>query len=175
MSLGYSRETLWRHNVHSAVSSLILCAAIVRRGDDAGQSLPFTLTMAFPPRRAPPGDQPPPPELSLVAFQGDMCFAFLFDNFVWRAYGDRWLEQAAEGRLGGLSMEATNALAHSHFGRSNMQTQVQLRGEVGYGKCLKTLATEVGKSVELGPAGGSGLVIPILVLMMHAVSSLLVS
>ncbi len=106
-----------------------------------------------------------------MAFQGDMCFAFLFENFIWRSFGDRWLEQAAKGRLGGLSREATNAIAHSHFGRSNMLSDVQRRGDVGYGRCLEALRTELSKDV-LARVAGSGLVVPILVLMMHAVCNL---
>ena len=129
---------------------------------------PLARTTQFPVRLPHRKTESPPQELSFIAFQGDFCFAYLFENFVWRAYGNQWLEQAAEGKLGDLSMDATTALAHSHFGRSNIQSEIQLKGQVGYGKCLKTLAQELGKGVELAKEG-SDLIVPILVLMMHAV------
>ena len=49
----------------------------------------------------------PPPELSLVAFREDMCSAFLVPNFVWRTYRTPWIEMAAKGHLGQLSLDAS--------------------------------------------------------------------
>ncbi len=67
-------------------------------------------------------------------------------------------------------MEATGALAHANFGRVNMQSDVQLRGQMQHGRCLKTLAAELGRGRGLAGAGGGGdLVVPVLILMMHAV------
>ncbi|KAM5385726.1 hypothetical protein ACJZ2D_000925 [Fusarium nematophilum] len=109
----------------------------------------------------------PPPEMSLIAFQGDFCFAFMFSNFVWRSYGTPWLDQAAAGKLGSLSLDATKALSHANFGRSNHKPDIEIKGVVQYGKCLKTLAGVLGNG---GVQGGRDLLVPILVLLMHAAS-----
>lgn len=111
----------------------------------------------------------PPPELSLIAFQGDFCFSFMFSNFVWRSYGALWLDQAAQGRLGGLSLDATKALAQANFGRLNHKSDIELEGVVQYGQCLKTLADDLGRCMTL-VQGAEDLLVPILVLLMHAVS-----
>ncbi|KAG4259115.1 hypothetical protein FPRO03_13050 [Fusarium proliferatum] len=94
----------------------------------------------------------PPPEMSLIAFQGDFCFAFMFSNFVWRSYGTPWLDQAAAGKLGSLSLDAAKALSEANFGRSNHQRDIELKGIMQYGKCLKTLAGALGSgAVQGGP------------------------
>jgi hypothetical protein len=112
----------------------------------------------------------PPKELSLVAFQGDFCHAFLFTNFVWKAYGSPWLEQAAEGKLGDLSHDATRALAQTHFGRSNHRQEIEVQGVMLYGQCLIRLAEELGTGMVLGgSSGGEALLVPMLVLMIFAV------
>lgn len=120
----------------------------------------------------PAGDRvsSPPPELSLVAFQGDFCISFMFANFIWRSYGTLWLNQAAEGKLGKLALDATKALSQANFGSTNHKTDIELKGSMQYGQCLKTLATELGKGMAL-VKGGNQLLVPILILMMHAVSS----
>ncbi|WKT50562.1 hypothetical protein QSH57_015532 [Fusarium oxysporum f. sp. vasinfectum] len=110
----------------------------------------------------------PPPEMSLIAFQGDFCFAFMFSNFVWRSYGTPWLDQAAAGKLGSLSLDATKALSEANFGRSNHKPDIELKGVVQYGKCLKTLAGALGSGAV---QGGQHLLVPILVLLMHAVGT----
>ncbi|KAF9781052.1 hypothetical protein IL306_014349 [Fusarium sp. DS 682] len=107
----------------------------------------------------------PPPEMSLIAFQGDFCFAFMFSNFVWRSYGTPWLDQAAAGKLGSLSLDATKALSEANFGRSNHKRDIELNGVVQYGKCLKTLAGALGSGAV---QGRQDLLVPILVLLMHA-------
>ncbi|KAF5688792.1 transcriptional regulatory moc3 [Fusarium circinatum] len=110
----------------------------------------------------------PPPEMSLIAFQGDFCFAFLFSNFVWRSYGAPWLDQAAAGKLGSLSLDATKALSRANFGRSNHKSDIELKGIVQYGKCLSTLAGALGSNTT---QRRQELLIPILVLLMHSVSA----
>ncbi|KAM5361650.1 hypothetical protein ACJA88_014387 [Fusarium oxysporum] len=109
----------------------------------------------------------PPREMSLIAFQGDFCFAFMFSNFVWRSYGTPWLDQAAAGKLGSLSLDATKALSEANFGRSNHKPDIELKGVVQYGKCLKTLAGALGSGAV---QEGQHLLVPILVLLMHAAS-----
>ncbi|KIL84046.1 transcriptional regulatory protein moc3 [Fusarium avenaceum] len=106
--------------------------------------------------------------MSLIAFQGDFCFAFMFSNFVWRGYGTLWLEQAAAGKLGGLSLNATEALSQANFGRSNHKPDIELKGVVQYGNCLRTLAVVLDSGAV---QGGQDLLVPILVLLMHAASN----
>ena len=153
--LGYERLRLWRH------TSTAPFPATAPQEDAEDYRNEFVSTT----NRV----QSPPPELSLIAFQGDFCFAFMFSNSVWRSYGALWLDQAAQGKLGGLSLEATKALAQANFGRSNHKPDIELQGVVQYGKCLKSLATELGKGMALAQ-NGKDLLVPILVLMMHAVS-----
>ncbi|KAF7555111.1 hypothetical protein G7Z17_g2456 [Cylindrodendrum hubeiense] len=90
----------------------------------------------------------------------------MFSNFVWRSYGALWLDQAAQGRLGGLALDATKALAKANFGRLNHKSDIELEGVTQYGQCLKTLAADLGKSMT----SVQDLLVPILVLMMHAAS-----
>ncbi|XXG96885.1 hypothetical protein Hte_003176 [Hypoxylon texense] len=107
----------------------------------------------------------PSRELSLVAFEKDVCTAHMFSNFVWRSYGCLWLDQAAEGKLGDLSFDAVRALAQLNFGLSNRAQDLQLKGVAQYGKCLRVLAEELGKD-GTAPQGSQRLMVPILVLMM---------
>lgn len=111
-----------------------------------------------------------PQQMSLVAFQSDFCFAHIFLNFVWRGYGSLWLEQAAEGKLGPVALDAAKALAQSTFGKSKNLANIELQGTVHYGKSLQALVTELKNSQALLSKGEAyKLVVPILVLMMHAV------
>ncbi|KAI1457808.1 hypothetical protein F4805DRAFT_166004 [Annulohypoxylon moriforme] len=146
--LGYERATQWRHT------------SVAARPTSRSQGSEFTElthngTIHFGPA----------PELSLVAFEGDMCTAQMFRNFVWKSYGSLWLEQAAEGRLGNLSLDAAKALARLNFGLSNRMQDFQLQGAAQYGKCLRVLAEELGKD-RSGIYDNRMLVVPILVLMM---------
>ncbi|KAH6961972.1 hypothetical protein BKA56DRAFT_598155 [Ilyonectria sp. MPI-CAGE-AT-0026] len=154
--LGYERARLWHHT----------------------STAPFPVTTPLIPETEVQQDAivlaadrvpSPPPELSLIAFQGDFCFSFMFSNFVWRSYGALWLDQAAQGRLGGLSLDATKALAQANFGRLNHKSDIELEGVVQYGQCLKTLADDLGRCMTL-VQGAEDLLVPILVLLMHAAS-----
>ncbi|CAM1510073.1 Fc.00g004080.m01.CDS01 [Cosmosporella sp. VM-42] len=152
--LGYERLRLWRHT--STAPFPVTATEMVEDYRNEVVSAANHVTS-------------PPAELSLVAFQGDFCFAFMFSNVVWRSYGAPWLDQAAQGKLGDLSLDATKALAQANFGRSNHKPDIELQGVVQYGKCLKSLAAELGKGMALAQ-GGQDLLVPILVLMMHAAS-----
>ena len=110
--------------------------------------------------------------MSLAAFQGDFCFSYMFSNYVWRGYGNTWLEQAAMGRLGQLALASSTALAKCTFGHAKTLDNVTWQGAVEYGKCLHMLARELGDKKGLGAKGAHKLLVPILVLLMHAVSSL---
>ncbi|KAK7430697.1 hypothetical protein QQZ08_002741 [Neonectria magnoliae] len=152
--LGYERVRLWHHT--SAAPFPIVS--------------PPVWDLAHRRNAASNRVQSPPPELSLVAFQGDFCFSFMFSNFVWRSYGALWLDQAAQGKLGGLALDATKALAQANFGRLNHKADIELEGMVQYGKCLGTLAADLGKCMSMVQRAQE-LLVPILVLMMHAVGS----
>lgn len=109
--------------------------------------------------------------VSQEAFQEMMCFATLFQNFVWRTYGTLWLEHAAKGKVGDLSLFAVKAVSRSNFGRLNKRPEVELEGAVEYGKCLRILASELREGATIVDRGqGQDLVIPILLLMIYAVS-----
>lgn len=137
---------------------------------------------------SPGSSNSPRQQPDLSGFREDFYFGFLFSNFVWRGYGSQWLAQAAEGRLDRLARDAARALAHSAFGRAQQLPAVEFRGRALYGRCLQglvgklggTTTTTTGRSTLLlrgrdrdedGYGGGAHeqLVIPILILMMHAV------
>lgn len=94
----------------------------------------------------------------------------MFSNFVWRSYGVLWLDQAAEGKLGDLALSATKALSKANFGRSNRISEIELEGSVQYGKCLKKLASRIEQEIAAGQEARL-LIVPILVLIMHAVGN----
>lgn len=112
----------------------------------------------------------PPQELSLVAFKDDFCFAFMFSNFVWRAYSEPWLGLAATGKLGSLSHDAAQALAETNFGRANNQTDIKMRGLTLYGRCLKSMAADIAGGGEQAPREPRELLVPIMLLLMQSVS-----
>jgi hypothetical protein len=114
--------------------------------------------------------QSPPPEMSLVAFKGDFCFAFMFSNFIWRVYSEPWLGLAASGKLGSLSLNAAQALAETNFGRSNSKMDIQLHGLTLYGKCLKSMAASLTSSEEQAYHERRELLVPIMLLLMQSVS-----
>ncbi|KAI0882077.1 uncharacterized protein GGS22DRAFT_54296 [Annulohypoxylon maeteangense] len=146
--LGYERATQWRHTSVSARPASRL------HGPECTEQMQNIRI-----------DFGPAPELSLIAFEGDICTAQMFRNFVWKSYGSLWLDQAAEGRLGRLSLDAVKALARLNFGLSNRVPNFQLQGDAQYGKCLRVLIEELGKD-RSGTCDNRTLVVPILVLMM---------
>ncbi|KPM44513.1 hypothetical protein AK830_g2026 [Neonectria ditissima] len=154
--LGYERARLWHHT--STAPFPVVSPPVWELGHRSSEVIPASNRV-----------QSPPPELSLVAFQGDFCFSFMFSNFVWRSYGALWLDQAAQGKLGDLALDATKALAQGNLGRLNHKADIELAGVVQYGKCLGTLAADLGKRMSMAQ-GAQELLVPILVLMMHAAS-----
>lgn len=153
--MGYERATQWRH------TSVTSRPASRSQGSECTELTHNSLV-----------NLGPAPELSLVAFEGDMCTAQMFRNFVWKSYGSLWLDQAAEGRLGHLSLDAVKALARLNFGLSHRVNDFQVQGATQYGKCLRVLAEELGRD-RPGVYDNRGLVVPILVLMMVSVSLIL--
>ncbi|OTA80825.1 hypothetical protein M434DRAFT_37809 [Hypoxylon sp. CO27-5] len=146
--LGYERATQWRHtSVNPHPTSRLHMPEFM------GLTQPAHMSFA------------PTPQLSLVAFAADMCTAHMFRNFVWKSYGTLWLDRAAEGKLGILSLDAVKALARLNFGLSNRVQDLKLQGVALYGKCLRVLAEELGKD---GSAvhDNRTLMVPILVLLM---------
>lgn len=149
--LGYARLRLWHHTS---------TAPFPDRGGVTVHEGQQTRARAL---------KSPPPELSLIAFQGDICFAFMFSNFVWRAYGTPWLDHAAGGKLGELALNTARALSQANFGQSNLKPDIELQGAILYGKCLRSLALQLEDHTT---NTGQDLLIPILLMMMHAVSTL---
>ncbi len=146
--LGYERVTQWRHT------------SIAPLKQNCWKSEP----VKFIPFR-----HIPAPELSLVAFKADICTAHMFNNFVWRAYGSLWLDQAAEGKLGSLSSDAVKALSQLCFGLNHRVQDLQIKGAAQYGKCLRVLAGDLGKDGALA-RDNQTLIVPILLLLMVSVS-----
>ncbi|KAI1781304.1 hypothetical protein F4818DRAFT_34655 [Hypoxylon cercidicola] len=148
--LGYERVTQWRH---TSIAPRPISQMYAPELMDSTQLV--SMDMGFSPTR----------ELNLIAFEEDVCTAHMLGNFVWRSYGCLWLEQAAKGKLGGLSFDAVRALAQLNFGLSNRAQDLQLKGAAQYGRCLRVLAEELGKD-DTAAHGSQRLVVPILVLMM---------
>lgn len=107
---------------------------------------------------------PMPTQVSLAAFQEDLCFAYIFSNFVWRGYGASWLHQSAQGLLGQLAFDSVKALAEMSFGKSQKSHQTEIQGRLKYGKALRHMVEKLGdgRRGELRE-----LVVPILLLLMH--------
>ncbi|KAF2472043.1 uncharacterized protein BDR25DRAFT_17757 [Lindgomyces ingoldianus] len=105
------------------------------------------------------------PELSLVAFQSDVCVSYMFSNFVWRTYGSGWLDLGAEGRIDAMTRQSINALSQTFFGVSHHQEQLQLKGSMQYGKVLTLLRPKLANPSN---PGLEYLIIPVMVLLMHA-------
>ncbi|KAI1803043.1 hypothetical protein F4811DRAFT_562729 [Daldinia bambusicola] len=146
--LGYQRATQWRHTSLAPVATSRLHMSELA---DIAQPLPVSFV--------------PPPELSLGAFERDMCTAHMFGNFVWRSYGSLWLNHACEGKLGNLSLDAVTALSQLSFGLNNRVQELQLKGAAQYGRCLRILAEELRRD-NATAYDNRRLVVPILVLMM---------
>lgn len=107
---------------------------------------------------------PMPTQVSLAAFQEDLCFAYIFSNFVWRGYGASWLHQSAQGLLGQLAFDSVKALAEISFGKSQKSRQTEIQGRLRYGKALRHMVEKLGD----GRRGDlRELVVPILLLLMH--------
>ena len=109
----------------------------------------------------------PPLELSLVAFRDNLQFSYLFDNFVWSSYGSPWLQMSAEGKLDALSLEACRAFSLTIFGRHHHQPEIEISGAVHYDKTVRSLSSRLS---HVGTAGSEALVVPIMILLMQAVS-----
>ena len=107
-----------------------------------------------------------PSGLSLVAFKGDMQFAYLFENFVWASYGTPWLQYSAQGMMGGLSLAASQAFSQSVFGRHHHRSDIETEGQIHYGATVRDLSVELS---QVGHQGSESLIVPIMILLMHAV------
>ena len=110
---------------------------------------------------------PVPSELSLVAFKDDMLFAFLFENFVWSSYGTPWLEYSASGRMGRLSLTACQAFSQCVFGKHHHRSDIETAGQIHYGATVRDLSVELS---QVGHQGSESLIVPIMILLMHAVN-----
>ncbi|KAK9320285.1 hypothetical protein V1517DRAFT_329822 [Lipomyces orientalis] len=114
------------------------------------------------------GDQSSvPPEMSLVAFQESIQFAYLFNNFVWSSYGTPWLQMSAEGKIDGLSLEASRAFSLSIFGKHHHQNDIQVLGAIHYERTVRALTSRL---YNVGFPGSETLIVPILILLLHSTS-----
>lgn len=157
---GYERPLEFRHaSAASFLSSTKL--------DEASRaSIPASASSTdITPR---PTSVSPPAEMSLVAFRGDMCSAFLVANFVWRTYGTPWIEMAVRGNLGQLSLDASRALSQTNFGSAHHQQEIKIDGMIQYSKVLKALAPQLSDPTK---PGVEELIVPVMMLLIHAVSS----
>jgi hypothetical protein len=107
-----------------------------------------------------------PDELSLIAFRNDMQFAYLFENFVWSSYGTPWLELAALGRIDELSTSSCQAFAQTVYGKHHHLEDVEMMGSLHYGKTVRNLSSALSRA---GERGSENLIVPIMVLLLHAV------
>ena len=118
----------------------------------------------------PASREPSPPSvpqsLSLIAFRDDMQFSLVIDNSVWRTYGWPWLELSAQGRLGGLALDACRCFAQTVFGKHHHQKQIELEGSTLYGHTLRNLSAELDNLA--GTPDPERLITPILLLLMYA-------
>jgi hypothetical protein len=171
---GYTRKTTWHHLTTAPSSSadgqpgLILGSLVVLNSKpDAGTK---------PDRAKQPAKVPHADtlilhrQISLDAFKEDLCFAYIFSNFVWRGYGASWLYQSAQGLVGQLAWDSVTALAEISFGRSQKAHQIEVQGRIKYGNALRCLVEKLGGRGQYQNL--RELVIPILLLLMHAVSQI---
>lgn len=107
-----------------------------------------------------------PEELSLIAFRNDMQFAYLFENFVWSSYGTPWLQLAALGKIDRLSHSACQAFAQTVYGKHHSLEDVELMGSLHYGETVRNLSSALSHA---GEAKTEDLIVPIMVLLLHAV------
>ncbi|KAH8651438.1 hypothetical protein BX600DRAFT_418677 [Xylariales sp. PMI_506] len=160
---GYLRETMWFHLVADTPST---------EGSSEGptQATSGQLVVVERPEpqarvkvaraRVPPLSK----QISLDAFEEDVCFAYIFSNFVWRGYGSSWLYQSAQGLLGQLAFDSVKALAEMSFGRSKKAYQTEIQGRLKYGRALRCMIERLGDQKK---GNLKDLVIPILLLLMH--------
>ena len=159
---GYERPLEFRH---TSAASFILSNKCHGTSEE---NMPTQATStAVAPR---PNLVSPPPELSLVAFREVMCSAFLVANFVWRTYGTPWLEMAAKGDLGQLSLDASRALSQTNFGNAHHHEAIKIDGMIQYSKVLKALAPQLSDPRR---PGVEELIIPVMMMLIHAVSTVL--
>lgn len=166
---GYARETAW-HNLTTQSSSdegsaEAMRTTLGRLVVTESQSLEIREARGTAARSlvSPP---PPPTQISLAGFQEDLCFAYIFSNFVWRGYGASWLHQSAQGLLGQLAFDSVTALAEINFGKSQKSQRTEIQGRLKYGKALRCM---IGRLEAQRKNDLAELVVPILVLLMHTV------
>jgi len=104
-----------------------------------------------------------------VGFEDNVCGSYLFDNFVWRTWGNAWLRAASEAKMGELARKAVQGLAFNNFGRVHHQVELEATGNRTYGECLRLLAGELAKGDTVAPEDAASLLIPMLLMLIHSV------
>ncbi|KAJ8121369.1 hypothetical protein ONZ43_g2156 [Nemania bipapillata] len=171
---GYVRETVWHHLTTEASSTTTASSsppppATLGRLVVVERQKPDSTATSKGKAKA-PAPAPAlgvPSQVSLVGFRQDLCFAYIFSNFVWRGYGASWLHQSAQGQLGALAFDAVSSLAEISFGRAQKAAETEIRGRVTYGKVLRLMVDRLGSNIEGRKGRLWELVVPILLLLMH--------
>ncbi|KAF2098391.1 hypothetical protein NA57DRAFT_57545 [Rhizodiscina lignyota] len=107
-----------------------------------------------------------PNSLNLEAFRPDICHAFLFENFVWRSYGQEWLRLAAIGRYSPLALQASLALSQSSFAKFYGQQNVETNASIEYGKAIRALIPQLSNAVS-PDSHAQGLLVPVMILLIY--------
>ncbi|KAK9419409.1 putative Transcriptional regulatory moc3 [Seiridium unicorne] len=90
----------------------------------------------------------------------------MLDNFVWRSFGAGWIDKAASGKIGQLSLETAKALSQTNLGRMEQVQRLKCKGALQYGRCLQSMVDKLAIS-NIGKA--QELIVPIILLLMNAV------
>jgi hypothetical protein len=101
--------------------------------------------------------------MSMIAFQNNFQYAFMFSSLVWCHYGSPWLQESAQGKFGNLALEACRAFSMTLFGHHYLITHIEIEGAKRYGIVVRTLATQVYTA-------SPRLLVPIMILLLQAVS-----
>lgn len=86
---------------------------------------------------------------------------------MWSHYGSPWLQDSAQGRLGVLAQEASQALSLRMFGQYHHLANVEIEGAQRYGSAVRKLSSRIS---TVGAPGSEALLITIMILLLHSVS-----
>lgn len=109
------------------------------------------------------------PELSLVAFQDQIVFTYLFDTYAWANFGRPWLQLSARDESTSLTAKSSRALAYGIFGNDHVQSKLRVRAAELYGVALNVLSTKLQDSSREDAAK---LVVPAMIMSLYAVCAL---
>ncbi|KAI1119774.1 hypothetical protein F5Y10DRAFT_283793 [Nemania abortiva] len=148
---GYVREIVWHHTTAEPSSAESSTQATLGRLVVVERPKPESKTKAKAKVKTVAHARAPvlPIQISLAAFQDDLCFALSFLT--------SWL-------LGELAFDSVKSLAEISFGKSQKSRQTEIQGRVKYGKVLHRMIERLGNGQKNKLWE---LIIPILLLLMH--------